>query len=92
MFNTLHKDEDLLPGQWSRFEFFCVATLCMFVYQWIPGFVFPVLSSIAWVCWIDPKNPILSQVGGAQGLGAGAISLNWNNIVSYLGSPLVVPW
>ncbi|KAK3832927.1 MAG: OPT family small oligopeptide transporter [Linnemannia elongata] len=92
MFNTLHKEEDLLPGQWSRFKFFCVATACMFIYQWIPGFFFPVLSSIAWMCWIDPKNPVLSQVGGAQGLGVGAISLNWNNIVSYLGSPLVVPW
>ncbi|KAF9282743.1 hypothetical protein BGZ88_010868 [Linnemannia elongata] len=92
MFNTLHKEEDLLPGQWSRFKFFCVATLCMFVYQWIPGFIFPVLSSIAWVCWIDPKNHVLATIGGAKGLGVGAISLDWNNIVSYLGSPLVVPW
>ncbi|KAK3832929.1 MAG: OPT family small oligopeptide transporter [Linnemannia elongata] len=92
MFNTLHKDEDLLPGQWTRFKFFCIATLCMFFYQWIPGFIFPVVSSIAWVCWIDPKNHVLSQIGGANGLGVGAISLDWNNIVSFLGSPLVVPW
>ncbi|KAG0045401.1 hypothetical protein BGZ89_005641, partial [Linnemannia elongata] len=41
LFNTLHKDEDLQPGQWSRFKFFCVATLAMFFYQWIPGFLFP---------------------------------------------------
>ncbi|KAF8934581.1 hypothetical protein BGZ47_010302 [Haplosporangium gracile] len=92
MFNTLHKDEDLLPGQWTRFKFFIVATLCMFFYQWLPGFIFPVLSSIAWVCWINPKNHVLSQIGGANGLGVGAISLDWNNIVAYLGSPLVVPW
>ncbi|OAQ22875.1 OPT superfamily oligopeptide transporter [Linnemannia elongata AG-77] len=92
LFNTLHKEEDLQPGQWSRFKFFCVATLAMFFYQWIPGFLFPVISSIAWVCWIDPKNHILSTVGGARGLGVGAISLDWNNIVSFLGSPLIVPW
>ncbi|KAG0375942.1 hypothetical protein BGX24_008485, partial [Mortierella sp. AD032] len=92
LFNTLHKDEELQPGQWSRFKFFCVATFGMFLYQWIPGFLFPVLSSIAWVCWIDPKNHVLSQVGGAAGLGVGAISLDWNNIVSFLGSPLIVPW
>ncbi|OAQ25444.1 oligopeptide transporter [Linnemannia elongata AG-77] len=92
MFNTLHKEEDLLPGQWSRFKFFCVATVVMFFYQWIPGFIFPVLSSIVWVCWIDPKNPVLSQIGGRKGMGLGAISLDWNEIVGYLGSPLVVPW
>ncbi|KAF9109043.1 hypothetical protein BGX30_008555, partial [Mortierella sp. GBA39] len=31
-------------------------------------------------------------IGGANGLGVGAISLDWNNIVSFLGSPLIVPW
>ncbi|OAQ23861.1 OPT family small oligopeptide transporter [Linnemannia elongata AG-77] len=92
LFNTLHKDEDLQPGQWTRFKFFCVATIAMFFYQWIPGFLFPVLSSIAWVCWINPDSQVLSQIGGAGGLGVGAISLDWNNIVSFLGSPLIVPW
>ncbi|KAF9114931.1 hypothetical protein BGW39_003224, partial [Mortierella sp. 14UC] len=92
LFNTLHKEEDLAPGQWTRFRFFCVAALVMFVYQWIPGFIFPVLGAINWICWINPKNPILAQIGGNNALGIGTISLDWNNIVSYLGSPLVVPW
>ncbi|CAO3568081.1 unnamed protein product [Mortierella alpina] len=92
LFNTLHKEEELAPGQWTRFKFFLVATLAMFLYQWIPGFLFPVLSSIAWICWIKPDNLVLSQLTGAGGLGFGAISLDWNNIVSFLGSPLIVPW
>ncbi|KAI8596871.1 putative sexual differentiation process protein isp4, partial [Dissophora ornata] len=92
LFNTLHQDEDLAPGQWSRFKFFLVATFAMFLYQWIPGFLFPVISSIAWICWIKPDNLVLSQITGAGGLGFGAISLDWNNIVSFLGSPLIVPW
>ncbi|KAG0227022.1 OPT family small oligopeptide transporter [Mortierella sp. GBAus27b] len=92
LFNTLHKEEELAPGQWSRFKFFLVATLVMFCYAWIPGFLFPVLSSIAWMCWIKPDNIVLSQITGAAGLGFGTISLNWNTIISFLGSPLVVPW
>ncbi|KAG0373858.1 hypothetical protein BGX24_011156 [Mortierella sp. AD032] len=92
LFNTLHKEEDLRPGQWSRFRFFLVATAGMFCYAWIPGFLFPVLSSIAWICWIRPSNLVLSQLTGAGGLGIGAISLDWNNIVSFLGSPLIIPW
>ncbi|KAF9342689.1 hypothetical protein BGX34_007801, partial [Mortierella sp. NVP85] len=92
LFNTLHKEEDLKPGQWSRFKFFLVATFGMFCYAWIPGFLFPVLSSIAWICWIKPDNLVLSQLTGAGGLGFGAISLDWNTIIGYLGSPLIVPW
>ncbi|KAG0327189.1 hypothetical protein BG004_002816 [Podila humilis] len=92
LFSTLHKDEDLEAGQWSRFKFFCVATLAMFLYAWIPGFLFPVLASISWICWIKPDNLVLSQITGAGGLGFGAISLDWNTIVGYLGSPLVIPW
>ncbi|KAF9187013.1 hypothetical protein BGZ50_002181 [Haplosporangium sp. Z 11] len=92
LFNTLHKDEELAPGQWTRFRFFLVATFAMFCYQWIPGFLFPVISSIAWICWIKPDNLVLSQITGAGGLGVGAISLDWNNIVAFLGSPLIVPW
>ncbi|CAO3568084.1 unnamed protein product [Mortierella alpina] len=92
LFNTLHKDEELAPGQWSRFRFFLVACFAMFLYAWIPGFLFPVLSSIAWICWIKPDNLVLSQITGAGGLGFGAISLDWNNIVAFLGSPLVIPW
>ncbi|KAH7055185.1 OPT family small oligopeptide transporter [Linnemannia elongata] len=92
LFNTLHKEENLQPGQWSRFKFFLVATFGMFCYAWIPGFLFPVLSSIAWICWIKPTNLVLSQITGAGGLGVGAISLDWNNIVSFLGSPLIIPW
>ncbi|KAG0226578.1 hypothetical protein BGW42_003522 [Actinomortierella wolfii] len=92
LFNTLHKDDDLQPGQWSRYKFFLVATLAMFIYQWIPGFIFPVLASISWICWIAPKNKVLAQLTGANGLGIGAITLDWNTVIAYLGSPLIVPW
>ncbi|KAF9375804.1 hypothetical protein BGX21_003684 [Mortierella sp. AD011] len=92
LFNTLHQDEDLAPGQWSRYKFFVVAAFGMFVYAWIPGFLFPVVSAIAWICWINPKSIILSQIGGSSSLGIGVISLDWNNIVAFLTSPLVVPW
>ncbi|KAF9110360.1 hypothetical protein BGX27_006455 [Mortierella sp. AM989] len=92
LFNTLHDDEDLAPGQWSRYKFFLVAACGMFFYAWIPGFLFPAISAIAWICWINPKSVVLSQIGGERALGLGVISLDWNNIVSFLTSPLVVPW
>ncbi|KAG0199594.1 hypothetical protein BGX28_007141 [Mortierella sp. GBA30] len=92
LFNTLHKDEDLRPGQWTRYRFFLVATLGMALYAWIPGFLFPVLATFAWICWINPDNLLLSQITGENGLGVGVISFDWNTITGFLNSPLITPW
>ncbi|KAG0042686.1 hypothetical protein BGZ83_000187 [Gryganskiella cystojenkinii] len=92
LFNTLHKDEDLAPGQWSRYKFFLVATFAMFVYHWIPNFLFSALGTFAWICWIKPDNLILSQITGSNGLGFGTMIFDWNVLVSFLQSPLIVPW
>ncbi|GJJ70843.1 hypothetical protein EMPS_03193 [Entomortierella parvispora] len=92
LFNTLHQDEQLLPGQWSRYKFFLVASSAMFIYAWLPGWLFSGLTAFAWLCWIKPQSILMTQIGGPSGLGIGALSLDWNNLVSYLGSPLAVPW
>ena len=92
LFNTLHKDEDLAPGQWSRYKFFMVATICMFVYHWIPNYLFSALGTFAWICWINPQNHVLAQITGSNGLGFGTMIFDWNVLVSFLTSPLIVPW
>ncbi|KAL0296397.1 UNVERIFIED_CONTAM: Oligopeptide transporter 7 [Sesamum radiatum] len=51
------------------------------------------LTSLSWICWIFPKSVIAQQLGsGLQGLGIGAVGLDWSTISSYLGSPLASPW
>ncbi|KAF9342055.1 hypothetical protein BGX26_008499, partial [Mortierella sp. AD094] len=92
MFDTLHRDEDLAPGQWSRYKFFMIVTFGVFVYHWLPQFIFPVMGTVAWLCWINPKSLLLSQLGGSAGLGLGAFTLDWNVVVAYLSSPLITPW
>ncbi|KAF9993309.1 hypothetical protein BGZ79_002047 [Entomortierella chlamydospora] len=92
LFNTLHKDEELESGQWSRYKFFMVAFIAVFFYEWIPTFIFPVIGSIAWICWIKPSSTLVSQIGGTSGLGVGVISFDWSVVTAWLGSPLVVPW
>ncbi|KAF9420377.1 hypothetical protein BGZ76_004098, partial [Entomortierella beljakovae] len=92
LFNTLHQDEDLAPGQWSRYKFFMVAAIGMFLYSWIPGFLFPALGAFAWICYINPQNVLLAQLTGDSSLGLGVLSFDWTVIVGYLTSPLVVPW
>lgn len=67
--------------------------MCSFAYYVFPGYLFPVLSSISWLCWLFPSSVLGQQLGsGMHGLGIGAIGLDWSSISSYLGSPLASPW
>lgn len=92
LFNTLHTREELAQGQWTRQKFFAVFSVASFCYYWIPAYIFPVVTSLTLLCYIDPKNGVLSQLTGSQGLGMGVLSLDWNTITAFLGSPLITPY
>ncbi|CAF0775324.1 unnamed protein product [Adineta steineri] len=76
----------------SRSKFFWLIVLFQFLWYWLPGYIFPLLSAFSFVCMIAPTNRILSQVTGASGLGFGAIELDWNAWVAFLESPILVPF
>jgi hypothetical protein len=72
-------------------RYFLLVTLGSFIYYWFPGYIFPTIGYLAWLCWINPDNIILSQLTGSDGLGIGVISLDWPAAAYYVG-PLVTPW
>ncbi|KAI8141436.1 OPT family small oligopeptide transporter [Fennellomyces sp. T-0311] len=77
----------------SRMRWFVYCFLGMFVYYWLPGYFFQILTFFSWACWINRDNRVLAQLtSGYNGLGMLAVSFDWSTIVSYLLSPLVVPW
>ncbi|KAF9951058.1 hypothetical protein BGZ70_001132, partial [Mortierella alpina] len=92
LFNTLHRREDLAPGVWTRQKFFSVFLIISFCYYWIPAYIFPVITSLTLLCYIDPSSIVLSQLTGSHGLGMGVLALDWNTITAFLGSPLITPW
>ncbi|KAG0322347.1 hypothetical protein BGZ99_003389 [Dissophora globulifera] len=75
----------------SRTKYFLLVTLASFIYYWFPGFIFPTIGTISWICWLQPNNVILAQLTGAGGLGIGTIALDWTAISAYV-QPLVTPW
>ena len=94
--NTLHAEEDSVDTsgtrRMSRLRFFNVASLVAFVVYFFPGYFFTALSIFNWVCWIWPNNvPVNVVFGAAHGLGASFMTFDWNQI-TYLGSPLIIPW
>ncbi|KAK3410467.1 hypothetical protein EUGRSUZ_J02450 [Eucalyptus grandis] len=90
---ALHEKEQRLKGRLTRNHFFLIAFVCSFSYYVFPGYLFPMLTSLSWICWIFPASVVAHQLGsGLHGLGIGAIGLDWSSISSYLGSPLASPW
>ncbi|CAK9156999.1 unnamed protein product [Ilex paraguariensis] len=93
LFRTLHETEERPKGRLSRNQFFLIAFTCSFAYYVFPGYLFPMLTSISWLCWIFPHSILAQQLGsGLHGLGIGAVGFDWSSISSYLGSPLASPW
>ncbi|KAF6986098.1 hypothetical protein CFC21_003889, partial [Triticum aestivum] len=92
LFRALHEKERRRKGGTTRTQFFMVAFACSFAYYIFPGYLFEMLTSISWICWIFPTSVVAQQLGsGLHGLGIGAIGLDWSSISSYLGSPLASP-
>ncbi|OBZ83705.1 Oligopeptide transporter 3 [Choanephora cucurbitarum] len=91
LFRSFHSPETNWTGP-TRFRWFIYCFSGMFVYYWLPGYFFQVLTFFSWACWIKPSNRTLAQLTGSyQGLGMLAVSFDWATITSYLSSPLVVP-
>ncbi|KAF9204914.1 hypothetical protein BGZ49_004710 [Haplosporangium sp. Z 27] len=92
LFRSLHaqstEDDN---GRMSRMRYYLIVAGGMFVYYWLPGFIFPTIGYLAWICWIKPDNVVLAQITGSNGLGVGVIALDWAAASQYIG-PLVTPW
>lgn len=90
---ALHEKEIRVKGGLTRNQFFLIAFTCSFAYYVLPGYLFPTLTSLSWLCWLFPASVLAQQLGsGLHGLGIGAVGLDWSSISSYLGSPLASPW
>nr|GME00325.1 oligopeptide transporter 4-like [Ipomoea batatas] len=77
----------------TRAKFFVIALCCSFCWYLFPGYIFQTLSSISWVCWVFPNSVTAHQLGsGLNGLGLGALTLDWSTVASFLFSPLICPF
>lgn len=87
------KQETINGWSMSRYKFFLIFFSGMFVYFWLPGFLFEALSYFAWMAWISPNNFNLAVVTGSQlGLGFNPISsFDWNVFATY-SYPLTYPF
>ncbi|KAG0004900.1 hypothetical protein BGZ80_008143 [Entomortierella chlamydospora] len=89
----MNDQEEQTSWRISRSMFFFLVSVASFVYYWLPGYVFPLLTSISWICWINRDSLVLNQLGsGLKGIGYLSFTLDWSSMKAWLPSPLAVPW
>ncbi|KAH6637374.1 OPT oligopeptide transporter [Boeremia exigua] len=77
----------------SRYRFFMVAFVAMFVWFWFPDTIFGALSIFNWIAWIAPNNFTLTAITGInKGLSFNPFPTFDCNVVTHHVDPLVVPF
>lgn len=65
------------------------------MWQFLPEFIFPFLSSLAFICWVAPKSATANFIGaGLGGMGFLNLTFDWSNInaIDGMGNLFVTPW
>ncbi|KAI0143848.1 OPT superfamily oligopeptide transporter [Hypoxylon sp. NC0597] len=96
LFETQSKqNKNPTPTARKQMRVFWLVLLGITLWQFLPEYVFPMTSSLAFLCWVAPHNPVANFIGsGLGGMGFLNLSFDWANISNYLaGVPLFLsPW
>ncbi|KAI8869385.1 oligopeptide transporter 7-like protein [Ramicandelaber brevisporus] len=91
LFRTFHEG-----SRWtglSRTQMFWAVFVAAFVWYWVPGFLFQMLSVLSVLCFFNRDSVLLAQLGdGASGMALLAFTFDWSVVTAYLGSPIVTPF
>ncbi|KAF2150858.1 OPT superfamily oligopeptide transporter [Myriangium duriaei CBS 260.36] len=63
------------------------------VWQFLPEYVFPMLGSLAFLCWVAPRNATANFIGaGFGGMGFLNLSLDWSQIANNGNNLFLMPF
>lgn len=96
---ALHSDRGVksLPAVngWTmtRYRFFIICFCGMFLWFWMPNYLFQGISLFNWPTWISPGSVTLALIMGSTcGLGINPLSsLDWN-VATHHADPIVTPF
>ncbi|CAH2355239.1 oligopeptide transporter 1 [[Candida] railenensis] len=75
-------DQDSAVASRQMKVFFAVL-IGLTIWQFLPEYVFPFLSSLAFLCWVAPNNATANFISsGLGGMGFLNLTLDWSNITS----------
>jgi OPT family oligopeptide transporter len=80
------------PLSRKQMRIFFAVFLGVALWQFLPEFVFPMAGSLAFLCWVAPRNATANFIGsGFGGMGFLNLSLDWSNL-STNGNLFLLPW
>lgn len=93
LFETQKKQrENPTPLSRKQTRVFWLVLLAVILWQFLPEYVWPMLGSLAFLCWVAPHNATANFIGaGFGGMGFLNLSLDWSNIAN-LYNPFLTPW
>ncbi|KAK2772340.1 hypothetical protein FQN53_004636 [Emmonsiellopsis sp. PD_33] len=94
LFETLRKsNSDSRETRKQKYVFFAVL-IGVTLWQFLPEYVFPFLSSLSFLCWVAPHNYVANFIGaGIGGMGFLNLSLDWANISNTtFTNPMITPF
>ncbi|KAJ5105173.1 hypothetical protein NUU61_002520 [Penicillium alfredii] len=93
LFETFRKTDSSSPLARRQMKVFFFALLGMTMWQFLPEYAFPFTSSLAFLCWLAPRNKVANFIGsGLGGMGFLNLSLDWSNINWNQSSIMLTPW
>jgi OPT family oligopeptide transporter len=93
LFETFRKQDRQSRLAKRQMIVFFSCLIGMTLWQFLPEYVFPMTSSLAFLCWVAPKNPVANFIGsGLGGMGFLNLSLDWSNINWNGSSILITPF
>lgn len=80
------------PTSKRQMRIFFAVFFAVAAWQFLPEFVFPMAGSLAFLCWVAPRNATANFIGsGFGGMGFLNLSLDWSNL-STNGNLFLLPW
>lgn len=93
LFETFRKTSSASKLARRQMRVFFLCLFGMTLWQLLPEYVFPFVSSLAFLCWVAPGNEVANFIGsGLGGMGFLNLSLDWSNINWHGSSILLTPW
>lgn len=93
LFETFRKTDNSSALARRQMKVFFFALLGMTLWQFLPEYAIPFTSSLAFLCWVAPRNPVANFIGsGLGGMGFLNLSLDWSNINWNESSIMLTPF
>lgn len=94
LFETFRKSDANSRSAKKQRNIFLAVLIFVIFWEFLPEYVFPMLSSLSFLCWVASRNPTVNFVGaGIGGMSFLNLSLDWSNISNgTFSNPMVSPF